>query len=76
MPLTFILPLETIVPLVATLPFMQKFPELTVIAPSVLEPAKRVYGYFSPVSATAGRVGSIEVAIAATTMPDKSLFDF
>ena len=44
-PLMFKLPLETIVPLVAILPFAQKFPQLTVIAPSASDAANSIYGY-------------------------------
>jgi len=66
-------PLEMIVPLVATLPFTQKFPELIVIAPSALEAANIVYGYDSaPSAACAETIGIALTAIVALSTQERN----
>ena len=70
-PLMFILLLETIVPLVATFPFTQKFPALTVIAPSSFEAANSVYGYDSALSSElAETIGTALIAIIVLRTPE------
>ncbi len=76
-PLTFILQLETICTIGC---YITIYAEISCINSNCtflrLSLQRGVYGYFHLFLQPQEESGSIEVAIAATTMPDKSLFDF
>ena len=71
--MTFILPVDTIVPFVPIFPLTLKLYAVVVIAPSSELPAKIVYGYGDTTSssaANAGRTDNVFNASAVDTTPD------